>query len=1603
MNRRSSTAIVASVALTALVWGGFAPPAAGAEPAAIAPAATVETAVTPAAVGSSTTEVVRTDQWMKQLWTEAPTALDVPLWKFIFPGSHDAGTYGIKPVLACEGCDTHLAPMDASCRDTVPDALHFLCDEWSGTIASVSLPWARTQSRDLQGQLNAGSRFFDLRFFRATADDQERTKNDPELRLTEGNFYIHHTLAGPQVEEIMNSIVAFLSAPGHERELIILRLDHLKEGDGAMGVDSINALLTYIESRIGEYLAPRSLGADATPTELLDKGHQVILAYDYSPPVDADGNPAKDDAGNLIPTVDQAHLDNLWTINNNYIERLDDPATTDDVEGGYPLPDDPERPWRNVSEIVTTASTTFAKRADLNGLSSAGLAIGLDDGVFALIRQAICPDYDPLSKYPGPDGRLLCPALDDDYDEFGGLMDVSAYTNPMILPSLTQIPRRYVNMVHVDFYPGAFTQEAYTLNRGAMRTAVRIFDVSELTSHDSGLEVDINTHDPDFYPVFTFPDVPPTAWASRDERNQRRTDAAVIHPWWPGWRAYPNDWGTANVKFGIRDADVFSDDDDSRINGSSITQTVSIDVSGCFADVDKCPQNADPGLHQISGTGDSDTSRVTYSVDACVWSFIAGHVPAERSVCDLSSDNRPNVSIVNAQGDDIPDVEKLEGTGAGFTPFEFRVKLDKIVPRDTSIRYVVEGGTAARARIMPCTAPACDFPGSGSSYVTIPAGLTSALITVDVLADSWVEDTEDFTVQIFDGWPAMQLLKIVDGTATGRIANDDAYSVSIDDAGEIEGSFVLGQLCEAGPFPMVFTATLNQPRSQTVTVDWAAVQGTAQPDTDLIGPVSGTLTFAPGVVTQKISITSRCDLTFEPDETFIVQLSHATGDTLITPGGGEGTIKNDDEGTSITIAPREVGFSEGDSGTRGFEFKIGTSTFDHKPVTVYYETVSGTAGAPDDYTAVTSSVTFQHGDTVKPVTIYANGDTAVEPDETFFIRLLRFETEDEADAGGFVIDPNQDESVATIRNDDGGKLSISDVTAAEGTQCTTTPFVFTVSASKPSASPVTVRYDTKSGAAIAGSDYTPASGEVTFAPGEVSKTITVPVTCDSDIEPDEVFIVVLSSPTEASLGDKSTGVGWITNDDEPPAPTVTPVVTGTKGLADWYVTDVGIHFDVQTFGAATTASSGCSDASVVADTAGATFTCTVTTDGGTASASVTVKRDATAPTGVGVLSGPVGDNDWYTGPVKVDWTLDDNMSGVASDCASATSAVEGTNLSFTCTVTDAAGNEASLTSPTYKLDSTPPTAVAALSGQLGDNDWYTGPVTATWTLDDTLSGVATECPAETSGAEGVDLEFGCTVMDMAGNETSETSALYKLDSTPPTAVGVLSGQMGDNDWYTGPVTVTWTLGDTLSGLASDCPAGTSGVEGVDLSFDCTVTDLAGNAASATSPVYKLDSTVPTVTFTGSTGPFSLLDTVAITCTTADSLSGIASDTCKGFAGPAYAFLGGRSYTATATDNAGNVGAGSVRFTVNATADDLCELVKRWVASAGIANSLCVKLAASDRAFNRGSPTAGNNNLDAFIQEVKAQMAKEIAPGHAQTLAEIAAAMKQTPPARGLSE
>ena len=110
-------------------------------------------------------------------------------------------------------------------------------------------------------------------------------------------------------------------------------------------------------------------------------------------------------------------------------------------------------------------------------------------------------------------------------------------------------------------------------------------------------------------------------------------------------------------------------------------------------------------------------------------------------------------------------------------------------------------------------------------------------------------------------------------------------------------------------------------------------------------------------------------------------------------------------------------------------------------------------------------------------------------------------------------------------------ISIADAPAVTEGNAGTVAATFTVTLSAASDQTVTVDYATADGSATAGSDYQAASGTLTFAPGETSKTITVLVNGDRLAEPNETFVVNLSSPDQRDHR-RRPGVGTIL-DDEP--------------------------------------------------------------------------------------------------------------------------------------------------------------------------------------------------------------------------------------------------------------------------------------------------------------------------------------------------------------------------------------------------------------------------------------------------------------------------------------
>ena len=143
--------------------------------------------------------------------------------------------------------------------------------------------------------------------------------------------------------------------------------------------------------------------------------------------------------------------------------------------------------------------------------------------------------------------------------------------------------------------------------------------------------------------------------------------------------------------------------------------------------------------------------------------------------------------------------------------------------------------------------------------------------------------------------------------------------------------------------------------------------------------------------------------------------------------------------------------------------------------------------------------------------------------------------------------PNEFQTIfAPYTGDAVPAISISDAQVVESDG--TAELVFTVTLSRASDSPVSVRYATTDGTASAGSDYEAAVGTIVFAPGEIEREIRVVVTGEQTVEPDETMGVVLSDSEGAAIRDGQ-AVGTIFDDDTPPSVEIydATIVEGDSG------------------------------------------------------------------------------------------------------------------------------------------------------------------------------------------------------------------------------------------------------------------------------------------------------------------------------------------------------------------------------------------------------------------------------------------------------------------------
>ena len=391
---------------------------------------------------------------------------------------------------------------------------------------------------------------------------------------------------------------------------------------------------------------------------------------------------------------------------------------------------------------------------------------------------------------------------------------------------------------------------------------------------------------------------------------------------------------------------------------------------------------------------------------------------------------------------------------------------------------------------------------SNPAVATPPRGVTIRAVQDADDEDELVEFTHEVWDENTNCPPSLHWIAKV----TVRIIDDDRDSggtlpkLSIQDTPVVEGNTA------------EFRVRLTPSSEQTVTVDFATADVTAEAGTDYTAQ-SDTLTFRAGQTIKRIFVPTTDDRFHEPEEHFRVTLSNPSGATL-ADATGEGRISDNDR-PELSIGSASV--EEGN--TARFEVRLAPPS--EQTVTVAYATMNVTAEAGTDYTARSGTLTFSARQTMMTISVPTTDDTERESDEHFRVTL--------SNPSGATL--NDATGEGTIFDNDGGptmpELSIGDASVEEGGMAR-----FEVRLAPSNDQTVTVAYSTTDGTAAAGTDYTAQSDTLTFPASQtaVTMTISVQTTDDDEQESDERFMVILSSPSGATLND-DTGEGTIIDND----------------------------------------------------------------------------------------------------------------------------------------------------------------------------------------------------------------------------------------------------------------------------------------------------------------------------------------------------------------------------------------------------------------------------------------------------------------------------------------
>ena len=497
------------------------------------------------------------------------------------------------------------------------------------------------------------------------------------------------------------------------------------------------------------------------------------------------------------------------------------------------------------------------------------------------------------------------------------------------------------------------------------------------------------------------------------------------------------------------------------------------------------PANATTGTAQLSVVNDAlDEDNETLTID--IASVESGdHLAEEDGVQQVTitiedDDSEPALSVADATASE----------GAGV--LSHQVTLDAPSGKTVTVNYAVSGGGAVSNS---------DFT-AASGTLTFAPGQTTKSVNVTLATDPIVELDETLTVTLSSASNAT----IADGEATGTITNDDTAFLVVSDITQAEG--------DSGTSTVEFRVETSMPIDTDVAFTATTADDGASAGADYTALNAVPFVLPARVMSVTISVTVAGDTSFEPDEAFTLTLGDldASGRGVsFSTSTATATLTNDDAQPTVTLAASPTTISE----------HAGTSTLTATLSATSTQDVTVALGYSNSNVTGPATIVVPAGEASADVTLTAVDNALDEPDRQNTVSVETVTNGAE--------DGSQAVTLTLADDDDAPRLSAADVSLSES-DAGARAMTFTVSLSAPSARTVTVDYATRDSSATAGEDYTPASGTLTFTPGDVEESFDVAVTGDRLVELDEAFAVTLASAVNASISNAHIE-GVIANDD----------------------------------------------------------------------------------------------------------------------------------------------------------------------------------------------------------------------------------------------------------------------------------------------------------------------------------------------------------------------------------------------------------------------------------------------------------------------------------------